>query len=70
MNGTSSNYDVISESSARTIAASSNYVALLSFVISILGFFVPLIVAFFIMGRGASATSAALGSVFTNRQRK
>ena len=68
MNGTSSNYDVMSEPFPRTIAASSNYVALLSFVISVVGFFVPLIVAFFILGRGASATSAALGSVFTNRK--
>ena len=52
----------------RAIISSSNTVALLSFVISIIGFFVPLIVAFGLLGRGTSSTSAALGSVFSSKK--
>ena len=50
------------------LASGSNLIALISFLISIVGFFVPLIVAFGLLGRGTSATSAALGSVFSNRK--
>ena len=44
------------------LASGSNLIALISFLISIVGFFVPLIVAFGLLGRGTSATSAAIGS--------
>ena len=52
----------------RALVSNSNTVALLSFVISIIGFFVPLIVAFGLLGRGTSSTSAALGSVFSSKK--
>ena len=60
------------ESLPRTgLVSNSNYVALLSFVISIVGFFVPLIFAFGLLGTGASGSSAALGSLFsTNKSSK
>jgi len=72
MNDTSSNYDILAESLPRTgLVSNSNYVALLSFVISIVGFFVPLIFAFGLLGTGASGSSAALGSLFsTNKSSK
>ena len=52
----------------KALVSNSNTVALLSFVISIIGFFVPLIVAFGLLGRGTSSTSAALGSVFSSKK--
>ena len=52
----------------RALVSNSNTVALLSFVISIIGFFVPLIVAFGLLGRGTSSTSAVLGSVFSSKK--
>ena len=60
--------DFFDDGVKRALVSNSNTVALLSFVISIIGFFVPLIVAFGLLGRGTSSTSAALGSVFSSKK--
>jgi len=60
--------DFFDDGVKRALVSNSNTVALLSFVISIIGFFVPLIVAFGLLGRGTSSTSAALGSIFSSKK--